>query len=397
MAINLTEADNHNRSGYKVFKLSYEGNFSGFEISLLKHLHNKFSFFGFNKNRTHEVCSIEHNSEVHQNLIKIHSYMLENGEYTLEVKPNNSNEGLKGSIQFSVFNESKLSKDIGLGLIEAAVPIIVASPLTADLYPYEEMSLKPWFERPDALNVLHSKKSTGVVSEKEFNLIKNFIEQGFLIIEDAISESDIAECNNAIDQAVASGYQGFKLGSSKRMELLHHEHKCFSNLMHSESFLSILGKIFDDKAIPCQSLVFVNGSQQPAHQDTIHLTPFPHGYMAGVWIALQDIQQDSGELVIYPGSHKENRIRKKGERIKNGNYTPMENYTKFYDDIASKYEKVTYKPSKGTVLIWHENLLHGGSLRKDKTIERRSCVVHCFSANTVAYYDATGLPATTLK
>ena len=75
----------------------------------------------------------------------------------------------------------------------------------------------------------------------------------------------------------------------------------------------------------------------------------------------------------------------------------MENYTKFYDDIASKYEKVTYKPSKGTVLIWHENLLHGGSLRKDKTIERRSCVVHCFSANTVAYYDATGLPATTLK
>jgi len=49
------------------------------------------------------------------------------------------------------------------------------------------------------------------------------------------------------------------------------------------------------------------------------------------------------------------------------------------------------------VLIWHDNLLHGGSVRKDLSIERRSCVVHCFGEDTISYYDATGIPATTLK
>jgi ectoine hydroxylase-related dioxygenase (phytanoyl-CoA dioxygenase family) len=53
-------------------------------------------------------------------------------------------------------------------------------------------------------------------------------------------------------------------------------------------------------------LTYVFGSQQEAHQDTIHLTPFPAGYMCGTWIALQDVVPDSGELIVYPGNHREN-------------------------------------------------------------------------------------------
>jgi len=59
--------------------------------------------------------------------------------------------------------------------------------------------------------------------------------------------------------------------------------------------------------------------------------------------------------------------------------------------MTQRYEPFVYRPKKGTVLIWHENLLHAGSARIDQTLQRRSIVIHCFADGVVAYYDSTGL------
>src|SRR5690606_33922513 len=53
-----------------------------------------------------------------------------------------------------------------------------------------------------------------------------------------------------------------------------------------------------------QSINFMEGSQQKTHSDSIHMTTFPLGGLLGVWIALEDIEQDAGALHYYPGSHK---------------------------------------------------------------------------------------------
>jgi len=51
-----------------------------------------------------------------------------------------------------------------------------------------------------------------------------------------------------------------------------------------------------------------------------------------------------------------------------------------------------YMAKAGDILIWHENLIHGGSVRKDLSVTRKSIVSHYFADGSVAYYDSTGVP-----
>lgn len=44
------------------------------------------------------------------------------------------------------------------------------------------------------------------------------------------------------------------------------------------------------------------------------------------------------------------------------------------------------------MLIWHENLMQAGSVRKNKAISRRSIVGHDFARGSVVYYDSSGMP-----
>jgi hypothetical protein len=39
------------------------------------------------------------------------------------------------------------------------------------------------------------------------------------------------------------------------------------------------------------------------------------------------------------------------------------------------------------VLIWHANLLHGGSARRDMQLSRRAAVCHFFVKGTFVYHD----------
>lgn len=59
--------------------------------------------------------------------------------------------------------------------------------------------------------------------------------------------------------------------------------------------------------------------------------------------------------------------------------------------MAARYKSFTYQPKKGTVLIWHENLLHAGSARLDKSLPRCSVVIHTFADGAIGYYDSPGM------
>jgi len=161
----------------------------------------------------------------------------------------------------------------------------------------------------------------------------------------------------------------------------------------------LLRLIFDEDSEPCQSLGFVFGSQQDAHQDTIHLTPFPAGYMSGVWIALEDVHPDAGALMVYPGSHRLPRIY-----MRDVDCQKVESdWTVFGQSVVPRWASliqeseiapVPYLAKRGDVLIWHENLMHGGGTRKDKSRSRRSIVTHNFARGSIVFYDSTGLVGT---
>ena len=122
--------------------------------------------------------------------------------------------------------------------------------------------------------------------------------------------------------------------------------------------------------------------------------------MCGTWIALQDVAPDSGELVIFPGSHREPRLRMQESqcnKVRNGDWSEFgAKLVPQWQQISARYTPHIYRPSRGTVLIWHENLLHGGLPRRNLELERRALVIHNFAEGAIVYYDATGLAGSTV-
>jgi ectoine hydroxylase-related dioxygenase (phytanoyl-CoA dioxygenase family) len=217
-------------------------------------------------------------------------------------------------------------------------------------------------------------------------------------MDDAIEEPLVRRINGELDDAIKEGVQGYSYGSSQRIRNLHHRYGGVKALWRHPNVMRLLQLIFEVPARPCQTLTYVFGSQQEAHQDTIHLTPFPQGYMCGVWVALEDVKPDSGELEVFPGTHRLPRVYIHGsgcEKVTDDDWADFgEKIVKRYRRMLDEggFRSVTYRPKSGTVLVWHENLLHGGSVRKDTSLSRRSIVSHYFADGAIAFYDSTGLP-----
>lgn len=129
-----------------------------------------------------------------------------------------------------------------------------------------------------------------------------------MVLESILDNDLIDSVNLEIDDAISRRFQNYEYGTSQRIEHLHLHYPNMRKLWLDNRHLRFADLIYNGRARPYQTLTYVFGSQQDAHQDTVHLTPFPAGYMCGIWVALQDVSADSGELVVYPGSHREPRI-----------------------------------------------------------------------------------------
>lgn len=143
--------------------------------------------------------------------------------------------------------------------------------------------------------------------------------------------------------------------------------------------LSILKELYEREPLPFQTLNYPYGTEQEVHSDTIHFNSIPAGYMCGVWIALEDIDGDNGPLMYYPGSHKlpEYTMADVGVPAKDEYYADYERF------IRSVIQNQGLTPvyatlKKGWALLWASNLLHGGSVHRDKTRTRHSQVTHFF-------------------
>jgi hypothetical protein len=154
--------------------------------------------------------------------------------------------------------------------------------------------------------------------------------------------------------------------------------------------LTILEELYGRKPLPFQTLNFKMPTQQRAHSDTIHFNSKPPGFMAGVWVALEDVDMENGPLFYYPGSQKlpEVTMRDVGVEADYGEYS---HYEEYIADLISKHD---LKPEygllkKGQALIWSSNILHGGAPAKDPSRTRKSQVTHFFFEGTRYYTPLT--------
>jgi hypothetical protein len=167
-------------------------------------------------------------------------------------------------------------------------------------------------------------------------------------------------------------------------------HDAIRTLACNAHMVQLLSTLYGRQAFPFQTLNFPVGTQQHVHTDSVHFSCNPERFMCGVWLALEDIDENNGPLVYYPGSHRWPIYTNEHIGVfANGlEKLPGQN---IYEDMwrglievhQAQAEVLTCK--KGQALIWAANLLHGGSPQLDKNRTRWSQVTHYFFEDC-AYY-----------
>lgn len=152
---------------------------------------------------------------------------------------------------------------------------------------------------------------------------------------------------------------------------------------HNE-LLQALQVLYGRKPFPFQTLNFPNGTAQHFHSDAVHFHSLPVGYMCGAWVALEDVSPDSGPLLYFPGSHRLPYLRSLDLGLTYDEVASAEAPQVFYEDHwrsvvkSNGFKAQFFLPQKGDLLIWHANLLHGGSAVQNKYLTRWSQVTHYY-------------------
>ena len=330
----------------------------------------------------------------------INSHLLPNGksEIRASLARTRGETVWRASFDLHVSNTGTLAAKVRTNLQQHGTPAVLDGFVDSNAYDMANPALAPWFDRPDALAHLSELRMAGRIDDAERSTLRQFVEEGYAILPVPLDDELLRTVNAELSDAIESKVEGYAYGSSQRIHNLHQRYPGVRSLWRHPVVMRYLELIFEVPARPCQTLTYIFGSQQGAHQDTIHLTPFPAGYMCGVWIALEDVQPNSGELEIFRGSHRLPRVYMHGSGCAK---VTDDDWSEFGETVAARwremlaagrFEKMTYRPRRGTILIWHENLMHGGSVRIDESLSRRSIVSHYFADGAIAFYDSTGVP-----
>lgn len=143
-----------------------------------------------------------------------------------------------------------------------------------------------------------------------------------------------------------------------------------------QAFLELL---FERPPLAFQSLLFTYGTEQDLHQDTAYVVLRSPMEFVGCWIALEDVEPGSGELQYYEGSHRIPEFLW-FDRARAKPYD-LEDDSEFLRWVREEPARrglplVRFTPRKGDALLWHADLVHGGSKVEAEGTTRKSFVTH---------------------
>ena len=272
-----------------------------------------------------------------------------------------------------------------------------------------------WFDRPDALDTIASRLARQEISPEEASLLRNWVTNGFMILERAIPEADIDGVNAFVDDLLATDrpnegitFLGYTLDPAKGMEAVPHRdilrlspeqrqaharlspwriHEMWvqceaaKRIFKNQRLIALMSLIFGRPAYPRSTINFYLGSQQPLHQDMSVFHVFPGNYLIGAWVALEDISPDSGPLRFAPGSHRSSQYpgfkNHPQDTLRNHPMSRFEEYYAFTNQIAAQCGGTqSFLGKKGDVFLWHGMMVHGGSPVNDPALTRKSMVIH---------------------
>ncbi|HWW77766.1 MAG TPA: phytanoyl-CoA dioxygenase family protein, partial [Pyrinomonadaceae bacterium] len=197
----------------------------------------------------------------------------------------------------------------------------------------------PWYDRPDASEALERRRAEERLSDADYELLRKWVADGYCVVKGAVPTAEIDRMQRDLDAIWTAdrpvrGLEvlNVKLKSGEEVPAMPHEQllaldpaerawsrdasrwRIHAFNKFSESARSIFENrelarlsalIFGRPARPGYTINFMYGSEQTLHQDTAVFNVMPPNYLVGAWIACEDVTEDAGPLVFYPGSHRE--------------------------------------------------------------------------------------------
>ena len=267
-----------------------------------------------------------------------------------------------------------------------------------------------WTDRIDADEEIERRYLRGEVDFDQHYLLKQWLRDGYVILEGAVDHS---LCDELADELA----RVFRDGSSEalyqppdapagtgspvpaglppdRMRLvdLYGVSNSAARILMSPAIQEFLRLVFERPPLCFQGLTFECGSGQGLHQDTAYVVVDRPLELAASWVALEDIKPGSGELMYVAGSHtlpdwKFGGDSKHWDPLVHGDDEHSE-WAKWLIRTSEErhLEKRLFRPSKGDVLIWSADLVHGGSPVSDRSLSRRSIVGHYCPVDRSPHY-----------
>ena len=141
----------------------------------------------------------------------------------------------------------------------------------------------PWIDDPYFEKLLAESELDDALRDN----VEFFAREGYLLIDLEIPDFQdlaaevIAACSERPEYAtrLMDGWES--IPGVKRLSLL-------------PNVLSLLAALYRRKPIAMQTLNFARGTEQRPHSDAFHFNSVPQGFMCGVWIALEDIDERNG-------------------------------------------------------------------------------------------------------
>jgi hypothetical protein len=282
----------------------------------------------------------------------------------------------------------------------AAVPAFRASS-------FPDAGPRPWLDLPDAPQRIERRRERGEITAIEASYARRWVRDGFVVVESFFEHGPLDRAWAAYERAVAAGAVTPEAAATEadpypgRTLNPHFGVPEVDALLRDPGLVELVGMLLGAQALPFQTIIGHKGSEQRPHSDAIHMTTYPLGYLAAAWLAFEDIAPESGPVVYYPGSHRlpyvfADDVGISAADFGDRGYLPY--HERYEPRIAALIEEAGLQPAyftprKGDVLVWHANMIHGGSPRAHSAYSRRALVCHYFAGGCITYHDLAANPS----
>ena len=243
----------------------------------------------------------------------------------------------------------------------------------------------PWVESLFFERELAARASLLTTEQQEFARL--FHDQGYVAAPQAVP---VELCDRVLQQVEPLFHHEAAISSRRVKNAWRKGSEAVRELAVFPRVQELLHILYERRPIPFQTLDFKWGTEQRGHADSIHFSCMPARFMCGVWVALEDVDDSNGPLFYYPGSHRlpEFTGYDLGYSVEDYSYPRYEDFQNdLMDELGIK--PIEFHATKGDLLIWASNVIHGGAPVRSHGSTRWSQVTHYFFDGCTYYQPYT--------